>query len=143
MIKVKKLHPGAKLPSRANPGDAGLDLSACIDASVVIEPEQWKLIPCGIAIELNPGQVGFCCSRSGLALRKGISVLNSPGVVDEPFRGEMGVVLVNHSKEPFIVNHGDRIAQLVVCQYDDEVCEWRDELSETDRGSGGFGSSGR
>ena len=142
MIKVKKLHPGAKLPVRSKDGDAGLDLSAALDKPVVIESKETKWIPCGIAIELSPGHVGLVCSRSGLARKHQVKVYNSPGVVDEAFRGEMGILLVNDSDKPFVVEHGMRIAQMVVEKYEPEVCEWFDELSDTDRGQGGWGSSG-
>lgn len=143
MIKVKKLHPGARLPVRAHYGDAGLDLSACLDRPVVIDPRQVKWVPCGIAIELNPGQVGMVCSRSGLARKHMVRVYNSPGVCDSSFLGEYGILLINESDVPYVINHGDRIAQLVIQKYEPEICEWYDELSDTDRGDGGWGSSGK
>lgn len=142
MIKVKRLHPSARLPQRGTDGAAGLDLFAALDAPVVLDPGAWTVVPCGIAIELNPGQVGYVHSRSGLAKNHGIKVLNGPGVIDEDYRGELGALLINHSNKAFVIEHGFRIAQLVVQKYDREECEWYDALSETERGSGGFGSTG-
>ncbi|HVW26565.1 MAG TPA: dUTP diphosphatase [Polyangiaceae bacterium] len=130
------------LPSYQTAGSAGLDLCAALKVPVVIQPGERVLIPTGIAIALPPGHEGQVRPRSGLALRHGIGIVNSPGTVDEDYRGEIGIVLVNHGKEPFRVEPLSRIAQLVVARYTRvEVVEVQ-TLDETTRGSGGYGSTG-
>src|SRR5712671_5295154 len=111
-LKVKKLNSAATLPSYAREGDAGLDLFAV--KALVIEPGKSALVPTGIAIELPPGTEAQVRPRSGLALKHGLSVLNTPGTVDEGYRGEVGVILINHGHSPFVVEAGMKIAQLVV-----------------------------
>ncbi len=140
-LKVKRLDPAAVLPSYARRGDAGLDL--CAVRAISIAPGASALVPTGIAIELPPGTEGQVRPRSGLALKHGITVLNTPGTVDEGYRGEVGVILINHGTSPFAVSAGMKIAQLVVSpRIEVEVSEVAD-LSETQRGAGGFGSTGR
>jgi dUTP pyrophosphatase len=139
-IKIKKLHPDAILPRYAHgsEGDAGMDLFAISYTNVLYTA---TLIPTGIAIELPAGYYAKVCSRSGLAL-KGIVVVNSPGIIDPSYRGEIKVMLASRSFEAVRIDSGDRIAQLVISRY--EPVEWEEaELSESERGEGGFGSSGK
>jgi len=130
------------LPSYETTASAGLDVRANIDSSIELKPLERKLVKTGIFMEIP---VGFECQvrpRSGLALKKGISVLNSPGTIDADYRGEVGVILINLSNEPFVIEDGERIAQLVFAKV--EQAQWRETevLSDTDRGAGGFGSTG-
>jgi dUTP pyrophosphatase len=134
------LNAAAVLPRYAHPGDAGLDLCAAVDA--VIEPGAWRTIATGIAIELPPGTEGQVRPRSGLAAKHGVTVLNAPGTIDEGYRGEVGVILINHGREPFRISPGDRIAQLVVQRRLAVEVVTIDDLTETTRGAGGFGSTG-
>lgn len=131
------------LPAYATPLSAGMDLRASLDEPVVLRPLQRCLIPTGLSIALPPGYEAQVRPRSGLALKKGISLLNSPGTIDADYRGEIGVILVNLSDEDFIVHDGERIAQLVVARH--ETVEWTpvEELDATERGAGGFGHTGR
>ncbi|MCQ2083026.1 MAG: dUTP diphosphatase [Bacteroidaceae bacterium] len=130
------------LPAYETAQSAGMDLRANIDSPVVIGPLQRALIPTGLSIALPAGYEAQVRPRSGLALKKGITVLNSPGTIDADYRGDIGVILVNLSDQDFQVNDGDRIAQLVIARY--EQAEWvpAKELSATERGEGGFGHSG-
>ncbi|MBS7408491.1 MAG: dUTP diphosphatase [Prevotellamassilia sp.] len=133
-------HP---LPEYATPLSAGLDLRANLSSPVTLLPMGRALIPTGLFIALPPGFEAQVRPRSGLALKKGIGVLNSPGTIDADYRGEIGVILVNLSDEPFVVQDGERIAQMVVARH--ERVEWTavDELDETERGAGGFGHTGK
>ena len=133
-------HP---LPEYATPLSAGLDLRATLSSPVTLLPMGRALIPTGLFIALPPGFEAQVRPRSGLALKKGIGVLNSPGTIDADYRGEIGVILVNLSDEPFVVQDGERIAQMVVARH--ERVEWTavDELDETERGAGGFGHTGK
>jgi dUTP pyrophosphatase len=140
-LRIKRLNPDATLPSYAHPGDAGLDLHAAEDA--VIAPGEWRSVPTGIAIELPEGTEGQVRPRSGLARSCGITVLNAPGTIDEGYRGEVSVLLVNHGSSPFHVTIGARIAQLVIQRRLTVTVIETADLSETARGSGGFGSTGR
>lgn len=130
------------LPEHATALSAGLDLRANIDAPVTLAPLQRAIIPTGLFIELAEGYEAQVRPRSGLAAKHGITVLNAPGTIDADYRGEVGVILVNLSNEPFTINDGERIAQLVVARF--ERIEWNqaDELTSTERGTGGFGHSG-
>ena len=142
VVKFKKLHPDAIIPDYAHEGDAGMDLYSIQDD--IIEPLTWKLIPTGLACELPTGTEGQVRSKSGIALKNGVFVLNSPGTIDENYRGELGVILYNlNTKEPFVIKKGQKVAQYVINQieYVDTV-EITEDLSSTDRGAGGFGSSG-
>ena len=139
-LKVKRLREGAILPHYAHPGDAGLDLFSAVD--MVLEPACSGMVPTGVAIELPPQTEGQVRPRSGLAAKHQITVLNTPGTVDEGYRGEVCVILINHGRKPFPIVQGDKIAQLLVkpvLRVDVVAC---DELSDTSRGSGGFGSTG-
>ena len=144
MIKVKivRLKEKASLPAYATAHAAGMDVSACLDATVTVEPSSSALIPTGLAIELPEGYEAQLRPRSGLALRHLISLPNSPATIDADYRGEVGVILINHGREPFTVNHGDRIAQMVVSKVDRVAFEEVDALSDTERGEGGFGHTG-
>lgn len=131
---------GARLPERAHPGDAGLDLFAAAD--VDIPPGEARLVGTGLAIELPPGTEGQIRPRSGLALRHAVTVLNAPGTVDAGYRGEIGILLVNHGREAFRVRQGMRVAQLVVTPVVEVEVVEADALSETARAGDGFGSTG-
>ena len=139
MLKVKLLHSDAKVPTRANSTDAGLDLYSV--ETDVISPSSWRSMPTGIAISIPEGYAAFVKPRSGLAAKGAIDIL--AGVIDSSFRGQIKVVIINHGAMPFVINPGDRIAQLVI----QKVELWNpvvvEELDETERGENGFGSSGK
>ena len=130
-------------PAYATEKSAGMDLKADITEPVVLAPLDRAMIPTGLYIALPDGTEGQVRPRSGLAAKHGISVLNSPGTIDADYRGEIKVILVNLSNEPFVVNPGERIAQLVVARYEKVEWEQVEVLDETERGEGGFGSTGR
>lgn len=141
-LKFRLLEPGAQLPTRANEGDAGLDLRAAEPAT--IGPGQRAQIGTGVAVEIPPGHAGLVLPRSGLALRHGISMVNAPGLIDSGYRGELRVLLLNTDHaDPFDVEPGDRIAQLLVVPFAEAAPIQVAELSDSERGTGGFGSSGR
>lgn len=131
------------LPAYATPQSAGMDLRASLSQPVVLKPLQRALVPTGLSIELPQGYEAQVRPRSGLALKSGIGLLNSPGTIDADYRGEIGVIVVNLSNEEFVISDGDRIAQLVVARH--ETVAWRpvEQLGETERGAGGFGHTGR
>lgn len=131
-----------KLPQYGTIAAAGMDLRAYIDESIVLQPLDRVLVPTGLSIELPVGYEAQVRPRSGLALKKGISVLNSPGTVDADYRGEIGIILVNLSKEPFTIENGDRIAQMVIAKH--ERVDWIETeiLADSERGEGGFGHTG-
>ena len=131
-----------ELPSYETLASAGMDLRAHMDTPVTLQPMERGLIKTGLFMELPVGVEAQVRPRSGLALKKGITVLNSPGTIDADYRGEIGVILINLSNEPFTINSGDRIAQLVIAKH--ERAEWQEveSLTETERGAGGFGSTG-
>ncbi len=142
-IKVKKLNINAKLPFRATEGSAGADLYACISEDIVLKPKARRIIPTGLAIELNDiNCAAFIFPRSSVASKSGISLANCVGVIDSDYRGEIGIPLINHSESDFTVRNGDRIAQLVIMPVIIPFFEENDTLNETERGSGGFGSTG-
>ena len=144
VVKIKKLRENARIPFRATTGSAGMDLYACLDAEVVIEPGERAMIPTGIAIALeSPAYCAFLYARSGLAVKYGIAPANCVGVIDSDYRGEVCAVLQNFSREPFTVSDGERIAQLVIAPVDQPVIEEVGELDGTERGAGGFGSTGQ
>lgn len=142
-IKVKKLKPCATVPTRGSKFAAGADLYSAEDADVVIEPSETKFIGTGLAMEIPEGYVGLVYARSGLACKRGLAPANKVGVVDSDYRGEIKVALHNHGKEAQTVEKGERIAQMVIAPYLSVNYEEADELSETERGEGGFGSTGR
>lgn len=144
MIKIKVVNKGRqKLPEYATPLSAGLDLRANIDEDIVLKPMQRRIIPTGLYIALPAGYEAQVRPRSGLALKHGITVLNSPGTVDADYRGEIGVLLINLSDEDFTIVDGDRIAQMVIARH--EQAEWEEavELDATERGAGGYGHTGK
>lgn len=136
------LAPGARAPEYASSGASGADLAAFLDEEVVLRPGERAAIPTGIFMEIPPGWEGQVRPRSGLALKRGIGCLNSPGTIDSDYRGEIKVILVNHSDEDFPVRDGDRIAQMVFTRVWKAAFRSAGGLSGTERGSGGFGSTG-
>lgn len=142
-VPVRRLDPDLPLPAYARPGDAGVDLVAAEDLELA--PGGGRgLVPTGIAVAIPRGYAGFIQPRSGLALKHGVTCLNTPGLIDSDYRGELKVLLVNTDPtEPFLVRRGERIAQLVVQAVEHVLFEEVDELDDTDRGEGGFGHTGR
>lgn len=140
-LKIKLLDAGLTMPRYQHDGDAGLDLPSRVD--LVIEPGERAMVPTGIAVAIPDGYAGFVLPRSGLASRHGIALVNSPGLVDSGYRGEISIVMINTDKrQAFQVKRGDRIAQLVIQKVEDVSIIGVDELDETSRGAGGFGSTG-
>jgi dUTP pyrophosphatase len=139
-IVNRSKHP---LPSYSTPLSAGMDIRGNIDEPIVLKPGERKLIPTGLFIALPKGYEAQMRPRSGLALKNGISLVNTPGTIDADYRGEIGVILINHSAESFTIHDGDRICQMVIKRY--ETVDWDecDSLDETSRGEGGFGHTGR
>lgn len=135
-------HSDNELPAYATGLSAGMDLRAFLPEPVVLAPGAYALIPTGLHIELPAGYEAQVRPRSGLAAKNGVTVLNAPGTIDADYRGEIKVILINHSTEPFTIHSGDRIAQMIVARY--EKVDWlpADSLSDTDRGEGGFGHTG-
>ncbi len=143
-MKIKVNYTGKhELPQFETAQSAGMDLRANIDVPVVLQPGDRALIPTGIKMALPDGYEAQIRPRSGLAYKQGITVLNSPGTIDADYRGDVGVLLINHGREPFTVEDGMRVAQMVVAQY--SQFQWKpvEDLEETDRGEGGFGSTGK
>jgi len=142
IIKLKKLDKTLAIPIQAHDGDAGYDLISSIEASIL--PGERLLVPTGIALQIPSGYAGFVQPRSGLAIKHGISLVNTPGLIDSSYRGEIKVILINLDKnKTFSIKRGDKIAQLVIQKVAECHFEEVDELSVTERGSGGFGSTGR
>ena len=137
-----KAEDGVLIPSYQSSGSAGMDVRAHLSESLVIKPGRSVLVPTGLYLEIPSGYEVQVRSRSGLALKNGIMVLNSPGTIDSDYRGEIKVLLINHSDRDFIINSGDRIAQLVVSRVERALFIPADSLSDTERGEGGFGSTG-
>lgn len=142
-IQVKKLHPRAILPTYGSAEAAGADLYACIDADVTILPGQTVMIPTGLSMELPRGYAGLIYARSGLACKRGLAPANKVGVIDSDYRGQFIVALHNHGSEPQTVGHGERIAQLVITPVITPGFTETEQLSDTQRGEGGFGSTGK
>ena len=142
-VRVKKLHPDAIIPEYMTELAAGMDICALLENTLILEPGQRCLVPTGLAFAIPPGYEIQVRPRSGLAIKHGIALVNSPGTIDADYRGEVSIILINHGLESFTINPGDRIAQLIVapvCQAKlVEVCE----LAETKRGAGGFGHTGK
>ena len=144
VLKIKKLRDDAKIPFRATDGSAGMDLYACIDEAVEIMPHEIRVLPTGIAIELESADyVAYIYARSGLAIKNGIAPANCVGVIDSDYRGEVCVGLLNQTEKAFTVNPEERIAQMVISPVILPTIEVVDELSDTQRGAGGFGSTGK
>ena len=143
MVQIKVVNKGNQpLPKYQTSQSAGMDLRANIDAPVLLKPLDRKLIPTGLHIALPEGYEAQIRPRSGLAIKKGITVINTPGTIDPDYRGDIGVVLVNISNEDFVVQPGDRIAQMVINKFEQAKFEVVEELDETERGEGGFGHTG-
>lgn len=143
MIKIKVVNRGhQQLPVYATPQSAGMDLRANLDAPITLHPMERRLIPTGLHIALPEGYEAQVRPRSGLALKHGLTVLNTPGTIDADYRGEIGVVLINLSKEDFVVNDGERIAQMVIARHEQGDFVVVEELDETERGEGGYGHTG-
>lgn len=143
MVKIKVVNTGHQpLPAYATPQSAGLDLRANIEAPITLHPLERRLVPTGLHIALPDGYEAQVRPRSGMALKHGITVLNTPGTVDADYRGEIMVLLVNFSNEDFVVKDGERIAQMVIAQYAKATFESVEVLDETERGEGGYGHTG-
>lgn len=140
IIKVKSL--SGVMPAYETEGSAGMDIRAYIDEPITLEPGKRALIPTGLFMEIPSGYEVQIRARSGLAVKYGIGLTNGIGTIDSDYRGEIKIALINWGEEPFTVNNGDRVAQMVVCRYEKAVLEAAEELSETVRGSGGFGHTG-
>lgn len=141
-VAVQLLSPRARLPRRETAHAAGYDLAACLDAPLLLAPGKRCLVPTGIALAIPPGMEAQVRPRSGLAIRSGVTALNSPGTIDADYRGEVGVIVVNLGTEPVTLARGERIAQLVVAPVVRAVFEIAPDLNGTARGAGGFGSTG-
>lgn len=139
-VKIKKIHEDAVIPSYAREGDAGVDLYSVINYDLF--PGERYLIPTGIKVAIPKGYEAQIRPRSGLAFKHGLTVVNTPGTIDSGYRGEIGVLVINHGKEKFQIEKGSRIAQMIFNKIEDAVFEETDELDETERGSGGFGHTG-
>jgi dUTP diphosphatase len=133
---------GLPLPAAASPGSAGLDLRAAVEEDLVLAPGERRLVPTGFVVEVPAGWEGEVRPRSGLALRHGVTMANAPGTIDSDYRGEVGVVLINLGAEPFRVRRGDRVAQLLVQPVARVEWEEAETLADSERGTGGFGSTG-
>ena len=143
MLRIKVVNKGHQpLPQYATEQSAGMDLRANLEAPITLKPMERRLIPTGLHIALPKGYEAQVRPRSGLALKKGITVLNSPGTVDADYRGEVGVLLINLSQEDFVVNDGERIAQMIIARHEQGVFEAVEVLDETERGEGGYGHTG-
>lgn len=142
-IRVKKLRPDAILPTYGSVEAAGADLYACLDESVTIQPGEIFWVPTGIALEVPKGCAGLVYARSSMGAKRGLAPANKVGVIDSDYRGEIRVVLLNHSKQPQILQPGERVAQFIITPVLMPAYEEVAELTDTDRGTGGFGSTGR
>ena len=143
MLKIQVINKGHQpLPKYATPQSAGMDLRANLEEPIILRPLERRLIPTGLHIALPAGYEAQVRPRSGLALKKGITVLNSPGTIDADYRGEVGVLLINLSQEDFVVNDGERIAQMVIARHEQGEFETVEVLDETERGEGGYGHTG-
>ena len=143
MLKIQVINKGHQpLPKYATPQSAGMDLRANLEEPIILRPLERRLIPTGLHIALPAGYEAQVRPRSGLALKKGITVLNSPGTIDADYRGEVGVLLINLSQEDFVVNDGERIAQMVITRHEQGEFEAVEVLDETERGEGGYGHTG-
>ena len=143
MIQIKVVNRGhQQLPVYATPQSAGMDLRANIDAPITLHPMERRLIPTGLHIALPEGYEAQVRPRSGLALKHGLTVLNSPGTIDADYRGEVGVLLINLSQEDFVINDGERIAQMIIARHEQADFVIVEELDQTERGEGGYGHTG-
>ena len=143
IVRFKKLRPGAQVPTYGSAGAAGADLRACLDAPVTIQPGETKMLPLGVAVEIPEGYVGLAYARSGLASKRGIAPANKVGVIDSDFRGELMAALHNHGAQPQVIEPGDRVLQLVITPCVQAEFVEADDLTGTERGAGGWGSTGK
>lgn len=143
VIRVKKLHPKAILPTYGSADAAGADLYACLEESVTIQPGEVFWVPTGIALEVPAGCAGLVYARSSMGAKRGLAPANKVGVIDPDYRGEIRVVLLNHSQQPQTLEPGERVAQFVITPVLTPAYEEAEELSDTSRGAGGFGSTGK
>lgn len=141
-VKIKRLRPNASLPVYGSAGAAGADLRACLEESLSIRPGETVLVPTGLALAIPEGTAGFVYARSGLALKQDLAPANKVGVIDSDYRGEVMVAIHNHGEETRVIEAGERIAQLVIAPVIHAEFEESDALDETERGAGGFGSTG-
>ena len=142
-MKIKKVRPNAMIPTYGSATAAGADLYACLEEDVTIEPGQTVLIPTGLAMEIPVGYAGLIYARSGLSVKRGLAPANKVGVIDADYRGEFMVALLNHGTQAQTISHGERIAQLVITPVITPGFQEVEELSDTVRGAGGFGSTGK
>ena len=142
ILKIKKINSKAIIPQFMTKHSAGMDIYACIDYRVTVKPMERVLISTGIAVSIPEGYELQIRPRSGLAIKHGITLLNTPGTIDADYRGEIKIILINLSNEDFTINHGDRIAQMVLNKVENFEIKLVENLDETDRGTGGFGSTG-
>lgn len=146
ILKILRLHPDRDgdlpLPAYLSPQAAGLDLPAAVNQEIVLAPGEIRLIPTGLALAIPPGYEGQIRPRSGVALKHGITLINSPGTIDADYRGEIGLAVINLGAQPYIIRRGDRLAQLVIQKVFRPHIQLVETLPETDRGRGGFGHSG-
>jgi dUTP pyrophosphatase len=141
-VKIKKLHPQAVIPAYMTEHAAGLDLCTVIEAPVMLAPGERTLLPTGLAMEIPPGFEGQVRPRSGLALKKGVALVNSPGTIDADYRGEIGIIIINHGVEPVEILPGDRVAQLIIAPVTQAILVEVEDLNDSVRSSGGFGHTG-
>jgi dUTP pyrophosphatase len=146
VLRIRRLNPerdqDLPFPEYMSPGASGLDLPAAIEEEIILAPGEIRLIPTGLAMAIPPGFEGQVRPRSGLALKHGIGLINSPGTIDSDYRGEIGIALINLGQKPFVLRRGDRLAQLVINKIYQAVIRLVDDLDQTDRADGGFGHSG-
>jgi dUTP pyrophosphatase len=146
VLRIRRLNPerdqDLPFPEYMSPGASGLDLPAAIEGEIILAPGEIRLIPTGLALAIPPGFEGQVRPRSGLALKHGIGLINSPGTIDSDYRGEIGVAVINLGQKPFTLHRGDRLAQLVINKIYQAVIRLVDDLDQTDRADGGFGHSG-
>ncbi len=144
-VRILRINPNKTdipLPEYSTEGSAGMDVCAAVDAEVMIQPGETALIPTGFIIELPPGHEAQIRPRSGLAIKHGLGILNSPGTIDSDYRGEVKIIVTNFGKNPYTVHRGDRIAQMIVAAYERVKWEESDSLEKSSRGDGGFGHTG-
>lgn len=142
-VKIQKLRPDAVVPQYQTEYSAGMDVCAAIDEPIVLKHLERVIVPCGFALAIPPGYEVQVRARSGLAAKQGIGLVNGVGTIDADYRGELGVILINYGKDDFVINNGDRIAQIVVTKYEHAIWDEVETLDDTVRGIGGFGSTGK
>ena len=142
-VQIKCLHPAAKRPVYMSSAAAGMDLCACLENSIELLPGQRRLVPTGLAMAIPAGDEGQVRPRSGLALRQGVTLVNTPGTIDSDYRGEIALILINHGQETVTIQPGERLAQLVIAPVMQAELEYVEQLDATVRNTGGFGHTGR